>query len=151
MNYFKGNILHNMDNFDSICILTNGTIKRDGSCVMGAGIAGSFKNMFPGIDFHLGSKLKRGGNKMYPLGRYTTKEGNRVIFLSFPTKNDWRDSSDIELIKTSCVQLMGAIEYYNLKRVALPRPGCGCGGLDWKDIEPILRELLDDRVIICSF
>lgn len=39
---------------------------------------------------------------------------------------------------------------FGYSEVVLPRPGAGNGGLEWKDVRPILEEILDDRFTILS-
>lgn len=133
-------------NFDAFCITTNGTIKSNGECVMGRGIALTCKRMFPDIPMILGNLIRIRGNHVHKLGTYKSS----VIF-SFPVKHNWWEVADIELIKRSCVELTHELDRLNLKSVLLPRPGCGNGKLNWNDVEPVIAKLLDDRVIVVTF
>ncbi len=148
---FKGDILSNMSRFDGVCITSNGTVRSDGACVMGAGIAKSFRDMFPGIDRVLGSLIRKSGNHCYLLGEVRLKNGDRVKVFSFVVKHNWWEEADVELIERSCEELMAIVDEYGLSNVALPRPGGGCGRLNWEDVRPRLEEYLDDRVVVCSF
>jgi len=31
----------------------------------------------------------------------------------------------------------------DFESIIIPRPGCGNGGLNWKDIKPIVKQILD--------
>lgn len=124
-----------------IGILTNGSVKENGSLVMGRGIAKQAKDRIPGIDRELGYLVRSTGNHCYFLGS--------GIF-SFPTKEDWRDDSKLVRIKKSAWELdKAALKYYYLK-FYLPRPGCGNGRLKWEEVEPIMKQL-PDNVIVCTF
>lgn len=125
---------------DAIGITTNGIVDRSGRAVMGKGIALAFKNKYPGINLILGEKLKL-GNKVHLL-----ISGKPNIF-SFPTKNHWKDPSDIELIKKSLLELVELTNSNKWKKVILPRPGCNNGKLDWNEVRKYC-ELLDDRFYI---
>lgn len=103
-------------NFDAFCVTTNGVVKKDGKAVMGAG-----------IDERLAFLLNNYGNNVYHLGSY---EHGKI--LSFPTKIHWRDNSDIDLIKRSCIQLEQLIDKHGYTHVILPRPGCSNGKLSWE-------------------
>jgi len=35
-------------------------------------------------------------------------------------------------------------------KIFLPRPGCGAGELEWKDVKPLL-EVLPDKYFVCTF
>jgi hypothetical protein len=136
------NIFDNLDKFDTICVTTNGCIKSNGRLVMGKGIAKEFKDRYVTIDTVLGNLVNNSGNKCY----FIQEEDINII--SFPTKNNWRDKSDINLIKKSCLQLVDLADKYNLSRIALPRPGCSNGWLDWKYVKEEIKNLLDDRFTI---
>ena len=133
---------------DWICITTNGIIRNDGKAVMGRGIALQAKLKFSGIDSILAEKLKTNGNVVSLL----KTEDNQKIF-SFPTKNDWRDSS-LALIEKSAEQLRELFLKEEVKPVVLlPRPGCSNGGRNWeKEVKPILEKILvEDNFVVCDF
>lgn len=124
-------------------VTTNGDCKMDGTAIMGRGIALQAKERYPFLPRQLGEKLKRHGNHVFDLG-----EWDGVRLFSFPTKHHWRDAlSDMELIKQSCRELRGYVKKGEI--VAMPRPGCGNGGLAWAAVRPVLQELLpEDNFII---
>jgi hypothetical protein len=39
---------------------------------------------------------------------------------------------------------------FRWQHIVMPRPGCGNGGLDWADVEPVLSKLLDDRFTVIT-
>lgn len=131
--------------YDGACITTNGMLRRNGNAIMGAGVAKACVQHIPNAERLLGPKIKQNGNITQVIAPYAGKP----VF-SFPTKNDWRDASDIELIKNSCRQLMALIERHGLQRVLLPKPGCANGGLNWSDVRAEIAPLLDERVMIVS-
>lgn len=151
MKEFKGDIVKNMHLFDGLCITTNGTIKKNGACVMGRGIALTFRDMFADFDQIVGNKIIANGNIVNVVGKFTHKDNTSTIIFTFPVKHNWYDIADIELIKKSCVELMQWIDHYDLKKVALPRPGCGNGKLSWENVKPVIEEILDERVYVATF
>jgi len=131
---------------DWLCITTNGMIRSDGKAVMGAGVALQAKHRFKGIDETLAQKLRLRGN----IVSLIAKDGDKLI-LSFPTKNNWRDKSDIALIRNSAIQLKAGFDKARIKPiVVIPRPGCSNGGLDWEHVRDVIAPILveDNFVII---
>lgn len=126
---------------DAVCVTTNGMTRRDGTAVMGAGIAKEADIRYK-LAVSLGQKLAETGNHCYDMGVH---DGRHVI--TFPTKNDWRDDSDLELIKQSCKELVELADSLELTNVLLPPVGCGCGRLSHETVFPVVAELLDDRFI----
>lgn len=125
-----------------ICITTNGVVKSNGELVMGAGIAKECKEKYPEIPKIWGGMVKECGNRVYMWDHWK--------LFSFPTKYDWKHPSDIELIKKSCEQLLLIVNRQHINSVALPKPGCGNGGLNWNDVKKVVGAMLDDRFIIYS-
>jgi O-acetyl-ADP-ribose deacetylase (regulator of RNase III) len=123
-------------------ITTNAIIKSNKTAVMGAGIAREAKDKFPGIDRTLGVMILHFGNNPHLIW------SNPVIF-SFPTKWHWKEKADIKLIENSAKKLVQIADAFQFKSMALPRPGCGNGGLEWEDVKLVLEPILDDRFIIC--
>ncbi len=131
---------------DARCITTNGVTNQAGKAIMGSGCALEAKNRYPGIDSYLGSLLKAQGNHVHALTAFSPN------LLTFPTKNDWRKPSDLDLISRSCDELMGKLDQEPWTRVLIPRPGCGAGQLDWDiEVRPAIFSLLDDRVVIVTY
>lgn len=114
---------------------------------MGAGVAKAFRDKFPWLPLSAGRLVRSYGNKCQIMGS-TAFEGRIIPIVSFPTKQHWRDKSDISLIIKSSKELMGCIECKKWNLVALPRPGCQNGGLQWETVKEAIDGILDDRVIV---
>mgnify|MGYP003809237443 CR=1 FL=1 len=129
--------------FSTIAITTNGTVQSDGQAVMGRGCALTAKQLYPGLPTKLGRYIREYGNLPFNLGHW----GPHHIF-SFPTKHNWWEEADPQLIIASAKLLMQRLDKFGIAEIAIPRPGCGFGKLTWTNIRPILLPILDDRCII---
>jgi len=137
-----------------IVITTNGNVKASGEAVMGKGIALQAKQKFPSLPQDLGKAIIFKGNKLWSWPEF------RLI--TFPTKHNWRDKSDLLLIEKSTQELVSwlnsardffanqlKLEMEECKtKLYIVRPGCNSGGLDWKNVKPILEKYLDDRFVV---
>lgn len=138
----QGDLFNPTPEVDAICIPTNGLYYR-GRATMGAGVAKIARDKWPGLDLRLGHLLREHGNRVHDLTISTELDFH---ILSFPTKNNWRDPSDLELIRQSAHELYTITDLLDWNHVWLPVVGCGLGGLSWKDqVEPLLSSILDDR------
>jgi hypothetical protein len=125
-----------------VCITTNGFVKKDGTCVMGRGCAKEATERIPNIAFRLGQRIRTFGNITFYF--------QDIQLISFPVKHYWWNKADIDLIKQSTVYLADFAAMWPDKTFILPRPGCGNGKLDWKDVKPILEGILPDNVLVVS-
>lgn len=126
-------------------ITTNGTVKKNGECVMGRGCAFEAKEKFPDIAKRLGDQLKR-------IGNHVTFLNTNPAVLSFPVKHHWYQRADLDFIARSAGELKGIMGGYGRDTIiVLPRPGCGNGGLRWEDVKPVLEPILDDRFHVIAF
>ncbi len=139
MQYIQGD-LWDFHHYGPVCITTNGIIKNNGELVMGAGIALQAKQRFPAIPRKLADAVKIYGN----CTMYLTKER----LFSFPTKHNWCDPSDIDLIAESALQLVGLTNRLNFTQVYLPKPGCANGQLSWPKVNTVISGVLDNRFTI---
>lgn len=137
---------------DAICITTNGVLRKDGRAVMGRGVALDAAKRFEFIANDLGVYLRKYGNRVFNMGkRRDNMNGRYVNVITFPTKHDWHDKSDIELIKISAMQLVALADKFKFRTIYLPRPGCANGGLNWEQlVKPIIEPILDDRFVIVT-
>lgn len=155
---------------DAICITTNGDLKKNGRAIMGKGLAKQTVEHYPNIDIILGLLIKKYGNLVHMLtGEYglnnkvpmlccteigEVPDADGIItpwhIVSLPTKRSWRDRSNISFIIFNLGQLSYLAQKKKWKKIVLPRPGCGLGGLIWHKIKPILTPLMDDRFFIIN-
>ena len=153
MKEIDGNIWDFVDQQHWIVVTTNGTIKSNRELVMGKGIALEAKNRYSGLALELGIRTAQGGNHCYLIW------GQNII--TFPTKHNWFENSDLQLIERSAKEFINITSHIDaeLKRCLkpsvtgyyLPRPGCGNGGLSWDVVKPVLEKyFIDDRIIIVS-
>lgn len=139
---------------DAICITTNGTIKKCGDGVMGAGIAKQAAERFPELPKILGDHIKTLGNHVNVLQYIANKTDNEcrcpgyTYLVAFPVKHNWYENADLTLIATSCKELSDMATRAGWDNVVLPRPGCGNGNLSWDAVKLILQNHLDDRFTI---
>jgi hypothetical protein len=144
MKEIQGDLWEYYDRGMWVCITTNGFVTQKGKLVMGRGCAKEARDKLPGIDRQWGTLVKHYGNIPFEL------PARRVI--SFPVKRHFKDLADLELIEKSANAIKRIVETYNIKKVIIPRPGCGWGYLEWEDVKPVLeRVFTDDRFVIISF
>jgi O-acetyl-ADP-ribose deacetylase (regulator of RNase III) len=129
------------DLFKSKCQTITNTVNCHG--VMGKGIALEFKKRYPRYfnDYKFLCK-----NNLVKLGYpyiYTESTVNTPLsILSFPTKDHWTNNSNIQDIVNGLNQFCKTYKDYGVTSIAFPPLGCGCGGLNWGDVVPIMNEFL---------
>lgn len=125
-------------------ITTNGTVRRDGTCVMGRGVAAQAKSRYPELPKMIGEYVLNLGNQV---GLFYRQE--RPWIISFPVKHQWYERADLKLIEKSVTELIALLHLVPMT-VLLPRPGCGNGKLQWVDVKPLV-EVLPDCVYIVEY
>jgi len=120
--------------------------------IMGAGLALQFKQMFN--ENYIEYKKACSEDKVFPgnVLTYITWLDNPKYIINFPTKRHWRDMSTLSDIDAGLVSLTNEIWLRGIKSIAIPKLGCGLGGLDWRIVKPLiikhLSHLDDIRIII---
>lgn len=107
---------------------------------MGKGIALQFKQAFP-ENF---KAYKRACDReevrpgtMFVFDQGGLAGGPRYI-INFPTKRHWRSKSRLEDIESGLRDLVRVIQELKIVSIALPPLGCGNGGLQWSEVEPLI-------------
>ena len=62
----------------------------------------------------------------------------------------WAAKADIEIIERSLRELVNLVNKSIFPLIAMPRPGCGAGELDFSDVKKLLDKYLDDRYLVLS-
>lgn len=139
---------------DARVIPTNGSVNRHGAAVMGRGVALQCKERYPGIETALGVLLRGvSPTKLHCIQWVPESYGNVVqpdVLVFFPVKFEWRQKANLSLIIKSSAELLWEAQMEGWNTVALPRVGCGNGGLSWDDVGPILRSIFDDRFVVVN-
>lgn len=111
--------------------------------VMGKGIALQFKRAHPAMFKDYASAAKRGELAIGRMHVWHTEQldGPRVL-INFPTKRHWRSGSKLADIEAGLNDLVDVIRREHIRSIAVPPLGCGHGGLEWTDVEPLIRTKL---------
>lgn len=139
--YHSGNIVN-----DTADILVNTVNTVNAVGVMGKGVALAFKNPFPTImpaylaDCRNGT-LIAGGCLLYPLPFAPSLSR---LWAALATKAHWRNPSHVAWIASGLTSLAALASDAGARSIAIPPPGCGNGGLDWRAIEPLVLDILSD-------
>ena len=155
MKEIVGNVWDVLDENSAVCILTNNTVIQSYNPmtmehsvynVMGGGIAKEASDRNPGLKNLCGQAILDG---TYSLGidNLTGAE-----MLRFPTKDQVQFDSGMRIIADSLTMLEKYINKNPDKKIYLPRPGCGLGGLDWEDVKELCEHYLSkfDNIYIVS-
>ncbi|MRX56731.1 Appr-1-p processing protein [Bacillus idriensis] len=136
IHYTKGNLLE-----ADVEALVN-TVNTVG--VMGKGIALQFKQAFPQ---NFKEYKKSCDQKLLKPGDMLTVSVSMIqnpkYIINFPTKRHWKNKSKIEDVESGLVALAQEISDLGIKSIAVPPLGCGNGGLNWKDVKPLIEKHLE--------
>lgn len=124
-----------------IAITTNGSVTKGGLAIFGNGVARQALGRFSGLPEKLGRLLMERGNHVFELD---------CGIVSFPVEETPWSQPDLGLIARSAEELRRLADLRGWKLVVVPRPGCGGGGLAWKDVKPLLVPWLDDRFVLIN-
>lgn len=134
MEVAEGDLWDFYDQGYHVVIPTNLMTRRDGTAVMGRGVAEQAVRRFPKLPSWYGAKLKEGVG-------FALFHQERLVM--FPVKEDWRSPADLELIRGSCIALRVAARLDRWEAAyALPLVGCGFGELSEAQVLPVLKEHL---------
>jgi hypothetical protein len=134
------------------------TISVNLQSVMGKGLASRAKYQFPDVyvayqDVCRSKRLtatkpylyKREGSldeELADFGADLTTRNAVKWFLLFATKRKWRENSRLDDIEGGLDWVRRNFREQGIESLAMPALGCGLGGLDWKDVGPLMCRYL---------
>lgn len=131
-----------------LVVPTNGKVNSRNEAVMGAGVAKEAARRFPHIPRELGRLLMDHGNVVQRFTDLNYFEPFDLI--TFPTKGNWDDKSDLDLMRRSC-RLLRPMAQAAHGLVVMPRVGAGLGRLPWSEVRAMLEaELPEDKFVVVS-
>ena len=125
----------------AVAVTTSGLVGRDGLARLGRGAARQAGDRHPWFAARLGALLREKGHRVHLVGE-------RIA--TFPVEHHPLERPDLALIRRSAVELACLAQVEGWTFVALPRPGCGGGGLEWEEVRPLLAPVLDDRFVVVT-
>lgn len=125
----------------TIAITTNGSLTPDGRAIFGRGVARQASLRYPGLAEKLGRLLAEKGSHVFDLG---------CGIVTFPVEETPWSLPDLRIIARSAGELRLLADRSGWKRIVVPRPGCGGGGLAWQDVKPLLVSSFDNRYLVIS-
>jgi O-acetyl-ADP-ribose deacetylase (regulator of RNase III) len=121
---------------------------------MGKGIALQFRQAYPQMYRAYQSACQKGEvwlGRVHVFGLGSVGTGPRWI-INFPTKGHWRCKSRLVDIESGLADLVVTVAALRIQSIALPRLGCGYGGLGWKEVRPLIeqafKEMPEVRVLL---
>lgn len=108
--------------------------------VMGKGIALQFQNKWP-ANYRAyevackSGKVRPGRMFVYDAGALAKPH----FIINFPTKDHWRGKSTLAFIRDGLLDLVAQVQRLGIRSIAVPPLGCGNGGLNWADVQPLIE------------
>lgn len=119
----------------------NSQLSQYGNGVMGKGVALAFVERFgKGIKIPYADAIRSGDLVPGTSILFDLPNGQKMAALA--TKDHYKDASKMEWVDKGLQDLAKRMKQEGLTSVALPQPGCGNGGLDWRDVEPLVHKHL---------
>lgn len=114
-------------------------------------------------DFTLGAGLAKKINEQFDMSnklknKYSIHNGDRVAlymdgFFNLVTKDCYKDKATYDGLREALNDLKINLFYFDSKKLAIPRLGCGKDRLDWNVVEAIIHECFDNmdiEIFVCT-
>jgi len=119
--------------------------------VMGKGLASRAKYQFPDVyvryqDLCRNKSLRLGKPYLYKREGFEVADqpdslvgvNGGTWFLLFPTKDHWREQASVPGIRDGLEWFVKRYKEEGIASLAMPALGCGQGGLEWRDMGPLI-------------
>lgn len=107
--------------------------------VMGKGIAAQFKARWPAMHWEYQRVCRRGD--LAPGGIHVWRMGGRPKVYNLATQKGLGAQASLVAIREAMVKMLQHAEANGVKRIGMPRVGCGIGGLAWADVGLVIADV----------
>ena len=114
--------------------------------VMGSGLAAAVKQAYPGMYETYRMDCKQGllgPGRCYVYHTTSRPDSKPFWVFNFTTKNHWKQPSKLSWIVSGLEDLVYLVADERIKSLAIPALGCGRGGLQWSDVQPLIEDAYD--------
>ncbi len=120
-------------------ITTNGNIKKNGNAVLGKGIALQASRRFQDLAFRYANHIK--------INTLSCAYYPSYKLILFPTKYNYWQNASLILIRKSMEETLKICKNNNIKKVIMPKVGCGNGLLYWNSVKRTIEDILMSKDI----
>lgn len=116
---------------------------------MGSGIAVAFRTLYPDMYKHYARMCEEGKLKPGDIFPWVMREeqGGTVLkneaVINLMTQLEPGPDARLQAIQTSMTRAVNFVRGCGLTTIAIPRIGCGIGGLEWSHVEGVLECLAE--------
>jgi O-acetyl-ADP-ribose deacetylase (regulator of RNase III) len=112
----------------------------------GSGVAGAIKRKHPYVREQYLSLRE------HHLGTCQFVEYNDQIWVNahtqYSTGYDGKQYADLNAVAECLVEIDTYMRENNLSTIAMPKIGCGLGGLSWEEVGPLVDVILEDHEVV---
>lgn len=115
-------------------------------CALGAGVAKQIDEAYS-----MRETLKKGAEQIKGGIPWPSCVGVSNV-MNLVTKGRCFHKPTLDALREALKHMRKAVETYNIKKIAMPKIGCGLDRLDWEDVEPMIHEIFDDldiEIMVC--
>lgn len=109
--------------------------------VMGKGLALKFKQHYPA---NYKAYRKACQTNQLRIGNVFSFDENGLTIINFPTKSHWRTPSEYDFIESGLISLGKELLSLGIEAIAIPKLGCGLGGLSWAKVSKMIESVFTD-------
>ena len=111
---------------------------------MDAGIAKEFKRRYPRMFDEYVSYCKSDLLKPGEVHFYRKADGRKPYIVNIATQITPSSGARIEYVEGGLVNVSRSYKDWGIKSLAMPKIGCGLGGLEWFDVDKIVERVFRD-------
>jgi len=116
---------------------------------MSAGIALKFKQKYPEM---YKEYVKLCSEKLLKPGEIFFYKSQKKPYVVNMATQDVLSKANLQYVEMCFDRILSQYTQWGIKTLAIPKIGCGLGGLDWKDVESLLNKKFqksDLEIIVC--